>query len=91
MSKKSLSTYHFTVNGSPEKVCDLKSTIYDEAVAAIPAMLSEPEKQYPLEITIWVPDLLPDYGPYDYYIEKPGGAVAIAVTRPDGTKMAIYT
>ena len=88
---KRKSEFTFTVNGGPEQTVKTKSGIYVEAVAAIPAIIGVDSEAYPLTIKIWVKDLLPDYGPYDYYIERPGAAVGIVTLFWDGQDRAVYS
>jgi hypothetical protein len=61
------STFHIRVNGAPEQTITVKTGIYRDAVAAIPALLGLRE---PLDVEIWVPHLVPEYGPYHYRIEQ---------------------
>lgn len=88
---KRQSEFTFTINGGKERTIKTKSGLYVEAVAAIPAKVGIKDTDYPATIRIWVADLLPDYGPYDYYIEKPGAAVATLVMRWDGETIAAYS
>jgi hypothetical protein len=81
-------TFHFRVNDGEEQTIHAKTGVYLSVVAAIPAMFGI--DQYPVKITIWAPSLLPDYGPYHYGIEQPGGAVAIWAER-EGQVTLIYS
>lgn len=83
--------FTFTINGGKERTIKTKTTTYIEAAAACPAKAGVKASDYPLVVSVWVPDLLPDYGPYDYYIDKPGGQVAIYIERWDGQKIAAYS
>jgi hypothetical protein len=65
--------FHVRVNERQEQTISVETGDYLSAVAAVPALLGAVD--YPLEIEIWVPDLLPDYGPYKYRIGQAGSAV----------------
>ena len=67
--------FHFTINDGPEQTITMKSGVYVQVVAALPGVLGIDQDAYPLTIKIWVPDLLPEYGPYTYYIDAAGGDV----------------
>ena len=69
-------TFAVQVNGGEVRNIDVLTGVYIVAAAAVPAILGLTQEQYPLTINIWVENLLPDYGPYDYYIAYPGGPVA---------------
>lgn len=45
----------------------VKTTIYRDAAAAVPAIFG---KSLPVDVEIWVPDLIPEYGPYHYRIRE---------------------
>ncbi len=79
--------FHFRVNDGPEQIIRCKSGIYKEAVAAIPALFGI--DSYPAKIEIWVPSLLPDYGPYLYGFEREGSAVAQWLERTPGEVVLI--
>ncbi len=91
MSKSKKVEFTFTVNDGEEQSIKVKSGIYVEAVAAIPAIIGIDQDAYPLTIKIWVPDLLPDYGPYTYYIERPGAAAGFVTRFWDGQDRAVYS
>lgn len=74
MSKKT--KFHFRINGGPEQTIKIKSGVYINAVAAIPAFF---DVDFPFDVEIWVPDLLPDYGPYLHRISDYGGRVETLV------------
>jgi hypothetical protein len=57
------STFHVRIDGCPEQQITVKTGQYMAAVAAIPALLGADP---PMNVEIWVPRLLPDYGPYFY-------------------------
>lgn len=61
------STFHIRVDGGPEQTITVKSSIYRNAVAALPALLG---LDLPITVEIWVPSLLPHYGPYFYRVEQ---------------------
>ena len=69
------STFHFRLNDGEEQTITVKTGVYTSAVAAIPALLGIEQDQYPLTVEIWVPSLLPQYGPYRYYIGAAGAEV----------------
>ncbi len=91
MGKRKKTEFTFTLNDGPEQTIKTKSGIYVEAVAAIPAYLGVDYEAYPLTIKIWVPDLLPDYGPYTYYIDAPGGRCGAIHRFWDGTDRVCYS
>jgi hypothetical protein len=45
----------------------VKTSIYRDAAAAVPAILG---KQLPVDVEIWSPDLIPEYGPYHYRVRQ---------------------
>ena len=56
--------FHFRIDGGIERAIDTKTGDYSLAAAA--ALATEENVSLPAVIQIWVPDLLPDYGPYVY-------------------------
>lgn len=58
--------FHFRVNGGEEQRIPLRSGAYMLAAAAVPAAL---DLHLPVDIEIWVPDLVERYGPHFYRIE----------------------
>lgn len=60
-----MSTFHIRVDGGPEQTITVKTGIYRDAVAAVPALLG---LELPIEVEIWAPHLLPEYGPYFYRV-----------------------
>ena len=90
MTKK-LCEFSIKINGGKEKTIKVKSGVYVAAVAAIPALLDIPPNKFPLTIEIWSPKLLPDYGPYFYYIEKQGDRVGLLCKKHDGSQVVIYS
>jgi hypothetical protein len=64
--------WHYRVNGGDEQSVFLRTSLYCCAAAAIPAV--DGRRDWPWVIEVWVPRLLPDYGPYIYYIAEPGAA-----------------
>lgn len=58
--------FHVRINGGPEKTIALPSGLYDVAVAASLALATEEQAHGHMQVEIWVPKLLPDYGPYHY-------------------------
>lgn len=60
-------TFHLKINGGPEQTITTKSGVYRLAVATAMANLDyTPNKDGQDIVEIWVPHLLPDYGPYFY-------------------------
>jgi hypothetical protein len=84
-------TFGIRVNDGPEQTITVKTGIYIEACAAVPALLGIKPSEYPLRIMIWVPDLIPQYGPYTYYIEQVGGRLGHICKRWDNQEMVIYS
>lgn len=80
MPKKTI--FHYTLNDGPEKTIVVKTGVYKCAAAAVPALAGVDQNAYPLFIKIWVPSLLPDYGPYEYHIGQVGGAVGQVIRQP---------
>ncbi|WP_146205317.1 MULTISPECIES: hypothetical protein [unclassified Azospirillum] len=68
-------TYHVKVNGGPERQITVEGSEYISAAAAVPAIFGINADGFPLRIVIWVPVLLPEYGPYTYSIAYPGAPV----------------
>lgn len=60
------SVFHIRINGGREQRMLSKSSVYSYAVAAVPALF---DTELPVSIEIWVPELLPEYGPYFYRVE----------------------
>ena len=60
-------TFHVRINGGPEQTLRVRTGIYVHAVAALPALLGI---DIPADVEIWVPHLMPEYGPYFYRIER---------------------
>lgn len=59
--------FHVKINGGPEQVIETKSGLYNLAVSAALAQLDyESLPDEPDIVEIWVPSLLPEYGPYFY-------------------------
>jgi hypothetical protein len=45
----------------------VKTTIYRDAAAAVPAILG---RRLPIDVEIWSPDVVPEYGPYHYRVRE---------------------
>lgn len=58
--------FHVRVNDGREETITVRTTLYTVAVAAVPALLG---CELPATVEIWVPRLLPQYGPYFYRVE----------------------
>lgn len=66
---KELTTFHYMVNSNSDvRKLEVKTGVYQDAVAAIPALTGL--SNFPIRITIWCKKLLPKYGPYEYIIER---------------------
>jgi hypothetical protein len=59
------STFHFRIDDGPEQTITTASSQYNIAAAAALAHVDE----LPAHVEIWVPALLPEYGPYHYVAE----------------------
>lgn len=86
-----ISKFHIRVNGGNEQIVEAKTGVYASVSAAVPALLGIEQDQYPLRIEIWVPELLPDYGPYMHYIHEAGGEVGSIFKRWDGEEIVSYS
>lgn len=84
-------TFHLRVNGGEEQTVKVKTGVYVSAAAAIPAILGIESDTFPLRIELWVPNLLPEYGPYVFYIHEPGGEVGSIIKRWDEQEVIIYS
>jgi hypothetical protein len=62
-----MSEFVVRVNGGAETAVPRASGIYRLAAIAAALTMTEPVS-WPVEVEIWVPDLLPDYGPYRYSV-----------------------
>jgi hypothetical protein len=60
-------TFSIEIGNGPEQSLVVKTGVYIDAVAAIPAILGI---GMPFTVKIWSPDLLPEYGPYYYRVER---------------------
>lgn len=70
------STFSIEIDGMPEQTITVKTGIYVDAVAAIPALLGT---TLPFSVKIWVPHLLPHYGPYHYRVERTTGESLVVI------------
>lgn len=65
--KKETTIFHVKINNGKEQTIETKSGIYKLAVATALAQLDyESSENGENIVEIWVPHLLPDYGPYFY-------------------------
>jgi hypothetical protein len=75
--------YRIRINGERRvRRLRVKTGIYRDAVAAVPAIFG---LDLPVDVEIWVPSLLPEYGPYHYRVrqnEFVGLVVEYLVRRP---------
>lgn len=63
------------------RTLSVKTTIYRDAAAAVPAILGKP---LPVDLEIWSPDLIPEYGPYHYRVrENEFGGLVVETLFPD--------
>jgi hypothetical protein len=62
-----MTKFHIRVDGGPEQTITVKTGVYRDAVAAIPALLN---LDLPITVEIWVPHLLPEYGPSHYLVRQ---------------------
>jgi hypothetical protein len=62
-----MTTFHIRVNDGPKQIITVQTSIYLIAVAAVPALFG---LSLPVNIEIWVPGLMPDYGPHHYRIRQ---------------------
>ncbi|MBO9194380.1 hypothetical protein J5277_09705 [Rhizobium sp. 16-449-1b] len=61
-------TFSVRINGGSEQTLKCFSGEYQRAAAAAVAMLAHEKNGGADVVEIWVPDLLPDYGPYFFEI-----------------------
>lgn len=83
-------TFHFRINDGAERTIKTKTSFYSVAAAAALAFVSNDEISEGAKIEIWVPELLPDYGPHVYaatFNEYGNVEVGILARRP-GTEEA---
>lgn len=68
--------FHFAVKpeGCDEQVFSSSSSIYEEAALQAFVMLSLP---IPSKLEIWVPEFLPNYGPYTYELSRKFGVLCV--------------
>lgn len=67
--------FHIRINGGEEQTISVASGVYMHAAAALPAMLG---LDLPIDVEIWVPDLLPIYRPFHYRVaEDAYGSVTV--------------
>lgn len=59
--------FHLRINGGEERQFTVTTGVYDHAVAAIPALLN---LWPPFFVEIWIPELIPKYGPYNYFVKQ---------------------
>lgn len=60
--------FRIRVHGEEKKrYLNVKTTIYRDAAAAVPAIFG---LRLPVDIEIWAPHLIPEYGPYHYRIRE---------------------
>lgn len=68
-------SFHVSINGGSEQLISTRTGLYTWAVVAALAMLEYPEKskdQKHDHVKIWVPNLIPEYGPYYYEVSQYG-------------------
>lgn len=60
--------FRIRINGEEQKrFLKVKTSIYRDAAAAVPAIFG---LRLPVDVEIWAPHLLPEYGPYHYRIRE---------------------
>jgi hypothetical protein len=64
--KLKLNTFHVRINEGAEQQVSVKTGNYYLAAAAALALLGYSDDDGETVVKIWVPSLLPDYGPYYY-------------------------
>lgn len=65
-----MQTFHVSINRGPEQVIQVRTGQYNLAAMAALAMLEYEEEDEETDIVkIWVPELMPQYGPYFYYYD----------------------
>jgi hypothetical protein len=72
--------FKIRINGEKRaRALNVKTTVYRDAAAAVPAIFG---KSLPIDVEIWSPDLIPEYGPYRYRIRNNdfGGLVVETLT-----------
>lgn len=73
--------FHIRINGGPKQFFPVKTTIYRDAAAAVPAVYG---RRLPVDVEIWSEDLVPEYGPYHYRIrENEFGGLVVETLIPD--------
>jgi hypothetical protein len=80
----SKTTFNIRVADGPVQKIEVKTGIYRDAAAAVPALLG---LALPIVVEIWHPKLVPEYGPYLYRIKENafGGLVTEHCIRTHGT------
>lgn len=68
MDAKKDVTFHVRINEGEERAITVKTGIYTYAAAACLAVFGYDE--LPVTIEIWLPSLLPEYGPYFYIADE---------------------
>ena len=60
------SMFHVEINRGPTQIIETRTGLYElAAMAALATLNFKPSEGLDI-VKIWVPDLLPDYGPYFY-------------------------
>jgi hypothetical protein len=57
--------FNFRIDDGPVQSITVKTGIYRDAAAAIPAVIG---LSLPIIVEIWAPELVPEYGPYHFSI-----------------------
>lgn len=73
-------TFGVRVDDGPERTIEVATGRYDSAAAAVPALLGI-DHGFPIRVTIWLPELLPKFGPHDFIVNKPGGEAVLSIRR----------
>lgn len=61
--------FHVRINDGHEHKIAVKTSMYQIAAMAAPAILGL-DVFLPIHVEIWVPELLPSYGPHHYIISE---------------------
>ena len=61
-----MTTFHVQINGGPEQTIKVRTGKYKLAAMASLSLLDYEEHSDYDVVKIWVPELMPEYGPYFY-------------------------
>ena len=77
--------FHYRIDDGIERTIEVETGLYVSAAAAIPAIQGIGE--FPIKISIWVPSLVPEYGPYHYVIREAGGEVRKWISHEEAARL----